>query len=151
MNTAQLIFIIVFTFALSACTTAGHHYIDINPPPFGAEAVPAQLNTLLKKSGFKRIEFSQRISDPNAGATDALNMKTGMVLETSNKLFMRYQHQSKHNFLINVIIGREKGEVELEFYEVDKNELSSENTLIYNNFKENLKSFLYNEKDFSER
>jgi len=151
MNIANFICIITFALFLNACTTAGHHYIDIKPPPFGAEAVPGQLNSLLKKSGFNRIEFSQRISDPNAGATDALNMKTGMVLEDSNTYYMRYQHQSSHEFMINVTIGREKGKVELEFYEVDKEELSAESTNIYNNFKENLRSFLYKESDFSER
>ena len=150
MNVANIIYITAFALFLNACSIAGHRYININPPPFSPESVPEQLNTLLKKSGFNRMEFSQRISDPNAGATDALNMKTGMVLQDPNYFYMRYQHQINHNFLINVTIGRDKGEVELEFYETDKKELSPDNINIYNKFKENLRAALYNENDFSE-
>lgn len=145
----HLFFIVIFSVFITGCAAPGDRYIRINPPPFGAQFIPGQLNTILVDNGFNRIEFSARISDPNAGMTDALNMKTGMVLESSRKLFMRYQHQIFSDLLIDVIIGRDKGEVELKFYEVEKKELSAPGINIYNQFKENLASGIYDENDFT--
>ena len=150
MYRASQYIVIIFSLLFIGCTTAGHRYININPPPFGVQSVPEQINTLLENTGFQRIEFSARVSDPNAGAVDSLNMKTGEVLESPNKIFMRYQHQTYPDFLVNVAVGRDKGDVKLEFYETDKKELSIEAKNIYNQFKENLKSGLYDENDFTE-
>jgi len=142
--------IIIFLLLLGGCTTSGHYFIKINPPSFGAQFIPDQIDTLLVDSGFQRIAFSKRISDPNAGATDTLNMKTGEVLDSSSKLYMRYQHQSYPELFTNVTIGRDKGESKLEFYETGKKELSAKGISIYNQFKENLTSGLYDESDFTE-
>ncbi len=141
---------IIFSLLIIGCSAAGHHYININPPPFGAQSVPDQINTLLMNTGFERIEFSARVRDPNADATDSLNMKTGTVLESADKLFMRYQHKTYPELLVNVAVGRDKGDVKLEFYETDRKELSVESLAIYNQFKQNLKSGLYDENDFTE-
>lgn len=149
-NTSVIFSLLIFSLLIIGCSTSGHRYININPPPFGAQSVPGQINTLLVNSGFERIEFSARVGDPNAGAVDSLNMKTGEVLESPNKFFMRYQHQTYPDLLVNVAIGRDKGDVKLEFYETDNKELSIETMNIYNQFKENLKSGLYDENDFSE-
>ena len=150
MSRASQYIAVIFSLLIIGCTTAGHRYININPPPFGAQSVPDQINTLLMNSGFERIEFSARISDPNADATDSLNMKTGAVLESADKYFMRYQHKTYPELLVNVAVGRDKGDVKLEFYETDRKELSVESIDIYNQFKQNLKSGLYDENDFTE-
>jgi len=145
----KYIIIIVFLFIIG-CTTAGHRYIKIKPPSFGPQFIPAQINSLLTENGFNRIEFSARIRDLNARPADNLNMKTGMVLDASNKLLMRYQHQSYPELLVNVTIGKDKGESKLEFYENNRKELSTEGTKIYTQFKKDLKSKLYDENDFTE-
>lgn len=90
------------------------------------------------------------MTDPNAGANDSLNMKTGMVIQNTKSFFMRYQHQNYTALMIDVTIGKEKGGVKLEFYELNKKQLSAESMNIYQQFKDNLTSDLYNKHDFSE-
>jgi len=141
--------LIIILLLLSGCTTSRHYFIKIDPPSFGAQFIPEQLNTLLVDSGFERINFSERIIDPNAGASDALNTKTGEILESSRYLYMRYQHQSYPELFTNITIGRDKGNVTLKFYETDKKELSTQGIAIYNQFKENLTSGLYDKNDFT--
>ena len=150
MNRTLQLILVIFSLLIIGCAAGDHQYIKINPPPFGAQFVPEQLNTILMDSGFKRIKFSARISDPGADATDALNMKTGEVLETADKYLMRYQHQTNPELLVNVIVGRDKGEVKLKFYETDRKELSAQGIDIYNKFKANLKSGIYTENDVKE-
>ena len=149
MHRAYKFILFIFSLLIIGCTTSGHHYIKIKPPEFGAQLIPAQLHTLLTDTGFNRIGFSARVTDLNAGPLDSLNMKTGKVLESSGKLFMRYQHQSHPELLVNVTIGKYEGDVKLEFYEADRKELSAEGINIYKQFIENLKSGLYDENDFT--
>jgi len=150
MYRAYKYILIIFSLLIIGCVTTGHRYIKIKPPEFGAQFIPGQLHTLLTDTGFERISFSARLSDPNDGATDYLDMKSGEVLDSGNKLFMRYQHQSYPELLVNVTIGKYKGDVKLEFYETDRKELSVEGINIYKQFKENLKKNLYDENDFTE-
>lgn len=146
----QSILIILSLFILG-CTTSGHRYINIDPPPFGSALVPEQVDTFLKENNFTRISFSARVRDLNSDATDALNKKTGMVLDSRNKLLMRYQHQNYSALLLNVSVNKDKGNVEFDFFENDKNELSPESMNIYEQLKENLGTRLYDKDNFSER
>ena len=144
----QTIFIFLSLFLWGCTSISGHRYINIDPPEFGSELVPDQVNSFLVDNGFKRISLSARVRDYNAGATDALNMKTGSVLDSHKNLLMRYQHEITTILLVNVTIGKDKGNIKLEFYEADNTQFSPESIDIYNQFKENLKVKLYDEKGF---
>lgn len=133
-----------------ACTSSEHRIIKIKPPSFGAQLIPEQVNSLLVESGFSRIGFSSRVRDLNAGAIDAQNMKTGEVLIASHHSLMRYQHDAHPDLLVNVSIGRDKGDVKLEFYESDSKKLSIKSIDIYEQLKKNLQLKLYDINDFTE-
>ena len=143
--------ILIFSCLLiTACATSGHHYLKIKAPEFGAQFVRGQVNTVLEKSGFKSIDFTTHVTDTNAGANDTLNQRTGKVLESESRMFMRYQHQAYPDLLINVTIKTDDGAVKLEIYETDKKELTAQGFNIYNQVKENIKDYLYDDSDMSE-
>ncbi|MCW8929116.1 MAG: hypothetical protein OQL19_02630 [Gammaproteobacteria bacterium] len=150
IQASRYLFIIISLLLIISCTTSGHRYIKIKPPVFGAMQIPEQVNSLLVESDFNRINFSQRVRDLNANATDALNKREGEELVTSSKLLRRYQHTINTELFVNVSIGRDKGDVELEFYEENNKELSEDSIKIYNQTKENLKAKLYDPNDFTE-
>lgn len=150
MNSIYKWCVIALSLFFVGCTSVvEHRYINIKPPSFSAEMIPQQMNSFLIDNDFKRINFSARVRDPKALATDALNMKTGQVLESYNSFMMRYQHNTISSLLVNVTIGKDRGDIKLEFYEMNNKEFSPESSDVYNQFKENLKIRLYDEKDFT--
>ena len=143
-------FFIIFSLLVAGCKTTGHRYVDIKAPEFGAQFIPGQLNTLLNNSGFYRIEFSAGVDDPGATPEDTIDIKKGEVISNSNKLLMRYQHETYITLQVNVTIEKYKGAVKLEFFETGNKQLSNEAINIYNQFINDLKSGIYDENDFTE-
>ena len=141
--------VIIVVFLAAACATSGHRTVKIRAPEFGAQFVPAQLNSLLNENGFRRIKFQTRVRDLNAGASDDLNMKSGEVIMSSDKLLMRYQHQTYPALQVDVSIVRDSGKVRMEFHETDRKALSAEGLKIYQHFVNHLKSSIYDEEDVS--
>lgn len=150
MDRTFIYFLIIFLLMITGCKTAGHRYVDIKPPEFGAQFIPEQLNTLLNNTGFYRIEFSANVEDPGATPEDTIDIKKGMVISAANKLLMRYQHKMYTTLQVNVTIEKYKGAVNLEFYDTGNTQLSDEAVRIYNQFIKNLKSGIYDENDFTE-
>ena len=135
---------------MTACTISGHHYLKIKAPEFGSQFVQKQINTVLEKSGFNSIDFTGQITDINAGANDSLNQRTGRVLKSKDRIFMRYQHQYSPEIFIDVTIKTNDGAAKLDFYEADNKELTPQGVDIYNQVKENMKAYLYDNDDMSE-
>lgn len=151
MMWAFIVLMAIVSLLVSGCKTTGHRYVDIKPPIFGAQFIPQQLNTLLNDTGFHRIQFSIGVTEQGSKAEELMDMRTGMVIEDANRLLMRYQHQTYPELLINVSIGKFKGDVKLDFYEAEQKELSGESIKIYNQFREHLLSTIYDENDVTEK
>ncbi len=150
MKQAYQSIFIVFSLFIIGCSSIGHHYIKIKAPPFGAEYIPEQITSLLEKTGFNQVRFSTSVVDPRGEGVDPLDTKTGTMVQTSNKLLMHYQHKALASLRVKVTVGKDKGDLKLDFFETGKNKLSLEAMKIYNAFKENLASILYDKNAFTE-